>query len=1354
MKRIISILMAIIIVMSSFITVVATPIECSNESDSINSFINSVVELVQKYDKEKEFTVADKDDQSAQIQPFSDDKTANEFADNIEWEYTLQDFQTARLIVRANGNFNVFGALEDISGFEDFHILQYESPEAAMRAYEQYEKEKNIISAAPDEVVSCLQGETSKSAVTDVDPTKDYLCDWSVDRTQSKRLQEYLKTADIPMEEVVVGIVDTGVDYNHEFLKDRVIRTNFNSSSDGIVDDEMDVEKSHGTAVASVIVDNSSQNIKLAVYKVLDNEGYATSSAIASGILKSVENNVDVLNLSIAFSDDELTQAALEKIFEEDIVAVCASGNDGQVVPFFAPSNDSRCINVSASNNNNHVTAFSDRYWTVDISAPGEEITVATINNNYAVFDGTSFSSPCVAALAAIIKSINPNIKSKEIEDTIKSSAYSVRNEWNYNSQIDGVGIVQFCNALNIKDKCAIDCNLTTGSYDSIQTCVLSCEDADAEILYTLDGTYPGKDTALVYDKPFQITEFTILRTVAYYEADDNYSKENEMMIRTRLLGNEEDFIIDDLGVISQYKGNINDLIVPKNINGINVTGFSSEAFKNCNIYGLTLPTTVTKIPDFAFKGHESLAFIEGENVTSIGKSAFEGAEALVYVDFPNAKVIKSSAFKDTFSFCVGNFDSIETVENYAFKNSCIVEFNVPNATVIDGSAFENCAFLERISCPKLITAKSASYWGMFYNTYSLREANFPQLSKLPTNCFTSSNVEKVILPCVKTVGLKCFKDCRNLKYVYMPSLIEMPKDTFNFDTTSYKPITFILDSVKNIDINAFGKCETKRIDFSRLESAKDLPDTENCILAMPSTFTKCTENTKGRNYKVYGTKGTYAEKWANDNGHEFNEISQETALLQDVPMEYTSADEPLTVDVIGFNKTYQWYGNTVADNTTGTPIDGATDKEFNPSDYAAYPYYYCVVASTDVGYEPVEIRTGVTANKEYHHYTVLQHNDTKHWYKCDNCDLTTTPENHYGGTATCTEPKHCELCGVVYGEPLGHTLGEWKTVTPATCTEKGLEKRSCADCDYEETRDIPALGHDLIHHDAKTSTCTEIGWNEYDTCSRCDYSTYNEIPKLGHDYKSTVTPPTCTEKGFTTYTCSRCNDSYVSDYTDTLGHTNGEIIIENKINPTCTTDGSHDEVVYCTVCNAELSRKNIIDEKIGHSFTNYVYNNDATCTADGTETAKCDRCDETDTRTSIGSALGHDLIHHELKTPTCTEFGWKAYDTCKRCDYSTYEKLPLINHTFGEWAVTKEPTETDEGLRERACTICGATETESIPVLPPKPTEPTTEQPNNPDIPNTSDDANVIYIVITVTLATALLTAFGIIVFKKKKAS
>ena len=257
---------------------------------------------------------------------------------------------------------------------------------------------------------------------------------------------------------------------------------------------------------------------------------------------------------------------------------------------------------------------------------------------------------------------------------------------------------------------------------------------------------------------------------------------------------------------------------------------------------------------------------------------------------------------------------------------------------------------------------------GKFEHCSRLVSVEMPLITNLTAYALNDTAILKADFPYIKTIEEKAFYNCFELKYVNMPALLTVPKQAFG----SYgvnpiaKPRFFRFDSVTQIEQDAFGKHPTTHIEFSHLESAKSLPQTEGCIISMPSTFKECTEDTKGRNYKVYGTKGTYAEQWANENGHTFIKISQDTAVLTPLPEKYTDADGVLTADVIGFNRTYQWYGSFTADNTAGTPIDGATDKTFNPIDYPAYPYYYCVVTSTDVGYDPIEIRTNVTENTTY----------------------------------------------------------------------------------------------------------------------------------------------------------------------------------------------------------------------------------------------------------------------------------------------------------------------------------------------------------------------------------------------------
>lgn len=981
MKRAISILIAFVIAMSSALTGFAVYAEEEKESKGINNFIDGIVELTHEYDKEKEF-VAPEEDETAQIQAFSA-RNSEEVTDSTKPEYTLQDFQTARLIVRADGNFDKCGALEDVSGFEDFHILQYESPEAAMYAYNQLQNEKNVIEVDLDLV--CTYADSTPDN-PDIIPKDEFLNDWSRDRTQSKRLQEYLAKSNIPMKEVIVGVVDTGIDYNHEIFEGRIKRTYFNVSSSGDADDEMDSEAFyHGTTVSSIIVNNSPKNVKVAVYKVGDGENL-TVTAISAGFLAAIEK-CDIINTSLtSLSDVSLIRKCVLKAYSKNIPVFACVGNSGRIETHAAPANIPECIAVSATDFNNATTFMNTLTLNSDISAPGEHIAVAIPRNRYARFSGTSYSAPCAAALGAILKSTNPEITVDEIDTRLKGTSFDVKryNESqssqgrfmnNYHSLWDGVGMIQFCNALGLEKLAAPnEINLKDKVYVGEQTCTITCPDEDAIILYTTDGMYPALENANVYTEPFQITQCTRIRAVAYYADGGYYSDEVETTPRIQYTDSDDNFEITNDGIVTKYNGNISDLYVPETINGITVTGFVKGAFNT--VIGLTLPETVTEIPVSAFEKNSTIEFVRGEGIVTVKSGAFSQSN-IMYVEFPVAECIQDQAFNLAAKFCVGYFPNVKIIEGDAFSYSRIISFYGPEVQEIDDSAFGQCSRLEKVYFPQCtIINEIWGNTGVFDSCSRLVSVEMPLITNLTAYALNDTAILKADFPYIKTIEEKAFYNCFELKYVNMPALLTVPKQAFG----SYgvnpiaKPRFFRFDSITQIEKDAFGKYPTARIELSHLETAQSLPQTEGCIISMPSTFRECTEDTKGRNYTVYGTKGTYAEQWANGNEHIFVEISQDTAVLTPLPKKYTDADGVLTADVIGFNRTYQWYANDTNDNTTGTPIPNATGKEFNPAYYPA-KYYYCVVTSTDVGYDPIEIRTNVTENTTYQSADYTEYN-------------------------------------------------------------------------------------------------------------------------------------------------------------------------------------------------------------------------------------------------------------------------------------------------------------------------------------------------------------------------------------------
>jgi len=308
------------------------------------------------------------------------------------------------------------------------------------------------------------------------------------------------------------------------------------------------------------------------------------------------------------------------------------------------------------------------------------------------------------------------------------------------------------------------------------------------------------------------------------------------------------------------------------------------------------------------------------------------------------------------------------------------------------------------------------------------------------------------------------------------------------------------------------------------------------------------------------------------------------------------------------------------------------------------------------------------------------------------NCDAVDTA-SCTGGTATCSAKAVCVTCGAEYGEKdsNNHALEQHAAKAP-TCTEKGWDAyETCSRCDYTTTyQELPALNHDLVHNDAQAPTCTEIGWDAYDTCSRCDYTTRTELPALNHaPVHHDAQAPTCTEIGWDAYdTCSRC------DYTTYVElPAQHDLVHHDAQAPTCTEIG-WDAYDTCNNCDyttyVELPA-------LKHDLV-YYKAKDPTCTEPGCDAYEtCSRCDYT---TYVERpALKHDLRQRVIKAPTCTQMGW-AYETCSRCDYTTYVELPALNHDLVQHDA-QAPTCTEIGWNAyETCSRCDHTTYAELPIL------------------------------------------------------
>lgn len=155
----------------------------------------------------------------------------------------------------------------------------------------------------------------------------------------------------------------------------------------------------------------------------------------------------------------------------------------------------------------------------------------------------------------------------------------------------------------------------------------------------------------------------------------------------------------------------------------------------------------------------------------------------------------------------------------------------------------------------------------------------------------------------------------------------------------------------------------------------------------------------------------------------------------------------------------------------------------------------------------PVTIVTGNSIKEAYK--DSFQADNAAYGVSYDGTNKVLQLHAHTGGTATCTAKAVCTTCGQPYGNtnPNNHDL-EHHDAKAATCTEVGWNAYNTCKregCSYTTYKEIAALKHALVHHEAQAPTCTAVGWEAYDTCSRCDYSTTKvEIPMADHTYSAT----------------------------------------------------------------------------------------------------------------------------------------------------------------------------------------------------------------------------------------------------------
>jgi len=276
---------------------------------------------------------------------------------------------------------------------------------------------------------------------------------WSFEKLNIAGYFQYIKKNNItPKKRAKIAILDTGVDGEHEDLKDNYISTRKNYDKD---------KQSHGThcagiaasvtnngvGIASLALDN--QFVQVTSIKVLTDEGWGTQDGIIKGIILAADKGADVISMSLGGPSTDASQRAYNEAIRyaqsKGAIVVVAAGNEAQNAKNVSPANCEGVIVVSAINARLEKASFSNFVtdMKMGIAAPGEDILSTIPKNGYASYSGTSMATPFVAGLLGVMKSLNPALTTAEAFKILNSTGNDTKSTNETGKLVNPLGILK-----------------------------------------------------------------------------------------------------------------------------------------------------------------------------------------------------------------------------------------------------------------------------------------------------------------------------------------------------------------------------------------------------------------------------------------------------------------------------------------------------------------------------------------------------------------------------------------------------------------------------------------------------------------------------------------------------------------------------------------------------------------------------------------------------------------------------------------------------------------------------------------------------------------------------------------------
>lgn len=710
------------------------------------------------------------------------------------------------LVVKSSKPIDTLDAVDYVGGFDDLYFLQFDNYDSLYEAYDYYLSLSYVEYAQIDGTVYESVFEEDEEVFTEatVHSSTQYASDF-FGYTDAK--------ANMGSNEVVVAVIDSGVQHDHEALVGRVEPTGF----DAVYNESSYDTRGHGTHVAGIIVANTKSNVTIKPYKIFNNNGEASDTALYLSIMKAIEDDVDIINLSLTKKgDSEIIHEAVTAAYEEGITIVAAAGNnnDNLAEEKYTPASFPEVICTVAVDTTKYKASYSNWGTSKDLSAPGTDILSTYLDNTYKIMSGTSMACPFMTCCVAYLLSHKDTLSPDAVYNTLLNNTKRGGGTHNIKYVTPGT-LVQSTTT------CAVPVfNYTPGTFSGYIDVSLSCSTPDSEIVYRTSDM-PEK-TYLSYTGPITITETTSFTAYAFSKG---YKNSSSVTAKYTLSGeNASDFSIDENGTLLSYSGTTTRLTIPDYVNNAIVTGIEAGAFNNVPLLSsLTCGTYVTTIKSGAFSGCTHLETLTAPSITILEDGLFEdcpiktlniisvteipaeyfmNSSTLNSIKITGVKIIGDRAFYGTTYLSSVSLSALEIIGESAFENSSISKLESKSASGIGDYAFKNC----NITSATFNSVTSLGI-GVFENCSMLKSVSLSGITDIPS--YTFHNCKGLVsfsLSKVASVGFKAFCNCTSLTKCSFPGTQNITFDESVFENCT--ALTFVqVPCAFNVSKRMFKNC-------------------------------------------------------------------------------------------------------------------------------------------------------------------------------------------------------------------------------------------------------------------------------------------------------------------------------------------------------------------------------------------------------------------------------------------------------------------------------------------------------------------------------------------------------------------